>query len=172
MRAYLNSTTYAYENINYSTTGIYSSIPEVLRNAIINTTVVSGHNSTDTTNFTTTDKLYLLSPHELWEDDDGNPNAGIDYSDSSYYNTRQLDYYAGRNVTTSNYSAAIKQLNGSNYYWWLRSARSNTVISFRGVNASGTTYVGTSTMNVESHQLSELDSNNIYVIKSQKCDFF
>jgi hypothetical protein len=123
MRAFLNSTTFAYENIDYSTTGIYSSLPEVIKNAIIDTTVVSGHNSNDTTNFTTTDKLYLLSTHEVWEDVDGDTNAGIDKNDTSYYNTRQLDYYKGLNVTTSNYSNAIKKNGTSNYYWWMRSPR-------------------------------------------------
>jgi hypothetical protein len=133
MRAYLNSTTYANESIDYSTTGIYSSLPEVLRNAIINTTVVSGHGSVDTTNYTTTDKLYLLSTHEVWEDDDGNTNAGIDYRDTAYNNTRQLDYYAGLNVTTSSYSGAKKQRNGSNAIWWLRSANSNNMNNFNSV---------------------------------------
>ena len=89
MRSYLNSTTYAYENIDYSTTGIYSSLPEVIKNAIIDTTVVSGHNSNDTTNFTSTDKLYLLSTHEVWEDVDGNTSSGIDRYDTAYNNTRQ-----------------------------------------------------------------------------------
>ena len=41
MRAFLNSTTYTNESIDYSTSGIYSSLPEVLRNAIIDTKVVS-----------------------------------------------------------------------------------------------------------------------------------
>ena len=137
MRSYLNSTTYAYENIDYSTTGIYSSLPEVIRNAIIDTTVVSGHNSKDTTNFTTTDKLYLLSTHEVWEDVDGNTSSGIDYYDTAYHNTRQLDYYKGLNVTTSNYSSAIKKNGTSNSWWWLRSAHSNNTANFHGVDTSG-----------------------------------
>ena len=137
MRAYLNSTTYAYANIHYSTTGIYSSIPEVLRNAIIDTSVVSGHNSNDTANFTTTDKLYLLSPHEVWEDVDGNTNSGIDYYDTAYNNTRQLDYYQAQGVKTSNYSGAIKQFQGTNNPWWLRSARSDSNGHFFCVSSTG-----------------------------------
>ena len=137
MRSYLNSTTYAYENIDYSTTGIYSSLPEVIKNAIIDTTVVSGHNKNDTTNFTTTDKLYLLSTHEVWEDVDGNTSSGIDYYDTAYHNTRQLDYYKGLNVTTSNYSSAIKKNGTSNSWWWLRSAHSNNTANFHGVDTSG-----------------------------------
>ena len=140
MRAYLNSTTYANRNIDYSTTGIYSSLPEELRNAIIHTTVVSGHGSVDTTNYTTTDKLYLLSTHEVWEDDDENTNAGIDYYDTAYNNTRQLDYYVGLNVTTSSHSEAIKQNSASNYYWWLRSANSRSTNSFGRVG-TGCSYI-------------------------------
>jgi hypothetical protein len=126
MRFYLNNTN--------DSTSIINSLPEVLRNAIIDTTVVSGHGSTvGETNFTSTDKLYLLSTHEVWEDGDGIANGGINYFDTAYDSTRQLDYYAGLNVTTfSNYSVTIKQLNGSNASWWLRSAffNDNTASAF------------------------------------------
>ena len=118
----------------YVSTDIYNAIPEVLRNAIINTTVVSGHGSTSgETNFTSIDKLYLLSTHEVWEDVDGSTSSGIDYYDTAYNNTRQLDYYKNAGVTTSNYSGAIKQNSGSNYHWWLRSANSNFVYYFYNV---------------------------------------
>ena len=50
----------------YVNNDIYNALPEILRNAIINTTVVSGHGSTaGETNFTSTDKLYLLSTKEV-----------------------------------------------------------------------------------------------------------
>ena len=119
-------------------TDIYNTLPEGLRNAIINTTVVSGYGYNDTTNFTTTDKLYLLSTHEVWEDDDGDTSSGIDYYDTAYHNTRQLDYYAGLNVTTSSYAGAIKKRNGSNDYWWLRSAHSPYTYLFFDVGNYGT----------------------------------
>ena len=138
MRAYLNSTTYAYENIDYSTSGIYNALPSELRNKIIETKVVSGHNYYDTDNFTTTDKIYLFSPHEVWEDVDGNTSSGIDYYDKSYSNTRQLDYYKAKGVTTSNYSEAIKKnLSGSSAYWWLRSAYSDYYYTFFHVSNRG-----------------------------------
>lgn len=109
----------------YINTDIYNALPTNLKNKIIDTIVVSGHGSTEgETNFTSTDKIYLLSPHEIWEDVDGNTNNGIDYYDTSYSSTRQLDYYTELNANTSNYSAAIKQYNESNYHWWLRSASS------------------------------------------------
>lgn len=122
----------------YVNTDIYNALPEVIRNAIVNTTVVSGHGSTSgEINFTSTDKLYLLSTHEIWEDVDGNTNDGIDYYETAYNNTRQLDYYAGLNVTTSSYSGAAKQRNGVNERWWLRSARSNTTSYFYSVRTVG-----------------------------------
>ena len=129
MRAFLNSTTYANESIDYSTTGIYSSLPEILRNAIINTIVVSGHGSVDTTNYTTTDKLYLLSRREVWNNTES--------YDTASEQTRQLDYYESQNVTTSSYAGAIKQRNGSGYIWWLRSATSNTTTGFTNVTDYG-----------------------------------
>ena len=140
MRAYLNSTTYAYENIDYSTSGIYSALPSELRNKIIETRVVSGYGYKEkgSANFTTTDKIYLFSPHEVWEDVDGNTSSGIDYYDKSYSNTRQLDYYKAKGVTTSNYSEAIKKnLSGSNYPWLLRSAYSESNLNFFAVHNYG-----------------------------------
>ena len=117
MRTYINS-------------DIYNALPAVLKNAIIDTTVVSGHGPKDTTNFTSTDKLYLLSTHEVWEDVDGNTSSGIDYMDTAYNNTRQLDYYRDLNITTSSYAGAKKQNNGSDDFWWLRSALSYDQYAF------------------------------------------
>ena len=120
----------ASEMRTYVNSDIYNALPTDLKNAIINTTVVSGYGSNDSSNFTSTDKLYLLSTHEVYEDVDGNTSSGIDYLDKAYNNTRQLDYYSSQNVTTSNYSGANKQNNGSNSSWWLRSAYSNNYYSF------------------------------------------
>ncbi|MBR1936684.1 MAG: hypothetical protein IJ842_03210 [Bacilli bacterium] len=130
----------ASEMRTYVNTDIYNALPTELKNGIIDTIVVSGHGDTSgETNFTSTDKLYLLSTHEVWEDVDGNTSGGIDCYDTAYNNTRQLDYYAGLNVTTSSYSGAIKQLNGTNSYWWLRSASSYTISTgnFNDVNSYG-----------------------------------
>ena len=108
------------------------SLPEELRNIIIDTTTISGHGKTNTTNFTSTDKLYLIDAKEIY---------GASYRE--IYNTtakeyeKQLDYYLNQKVTTSSYSAAIKQYNGSDTYWWLRSALSDytdhfTIAPFAG----------------------------------------
>ena len=131
----------ASEMRTYVNTDIYNALPTELKNGIIDTTVVSGHGSTaGEENFTSTDKLYLLSTHEVLEDVDLNTSIGLDGNDTAYNNTRQLDYYAGLNVTTSGYSGAKKQRNGSNDYWWLRSAYSNDTNSFTNVGSYGYWY--------------------------------
>ena len=121
----------------YVSNDIYNALPSDLKNVIINTTVVSGHDQNGTTNFTSTDKLYLLSPKEVWKTDN---------YDSSANATRQLDYYQNKGVTTSNYSAAIKQRSGSNATWWLRSAYSGSTISFNDVSSNGNWHAYSSSM--------------------------
>ena len=109
---------------------IYNAIPSEIKNAIIDTTVVSGHGSEDTENFTSTDKLYLLSPKEIYTDFSHTYDTAKDL-------TRTLDYYTAQGVTTSNYIGAIKK-NGTNvYYWWLRAADSYNNIDFLCVHPSG-----------------------------------
>ena len=99
---------------------IYNSLPSDLKNGIIDTTVVSSHGSSDSSNFTSTDKLYLLSTAEVWAQ--GSSNT-INH-DTARDNTRQLDYYKNLGTSTSNFSGAIKK-NGTNAsMWWLRSANS------------------------------------------------
>ena len=133
----------ASEMRTYVNGDIYNALPTDLKGAIINTTVVSGYGKNDSSNFTSTDKLYLLSPHEVWRDVDGNSSDGINYYDKSYNNTRQLDYYSY--VTTSSYEDAIKKNNGTNETWWLRSAYSNSIDNIYRVNNDGSWATGSST---------------------------
>ena len=115
-RTYINST-------------IYDALPSDLQSVIADTTVISGHGSTSgETNFTSTGKLYLLSTKEVWGE------AKYDTVDTE---TKQLDYYKNLGVTASNYSGAKKQYNGSNAYWWTRSATSPNTNYFLYVNGSG-----------------------------------
>ena len=116
---------------SYLSKDIYNALPTDLQDAITDTKVVSGHGASDSANFTSTDKLYLLSTAEVWAQ--GTSNT-ID-SDAGIANTRQLDYYAG--VTTNSYSKAIKKLNGSKEAWWLRTAESKTSSNFYYVNSIG-----------------------------------
>ena len=130
----------ASEMRTYVNSDIYNALPSELKLGIINTTVVSGHGSQDSNNFTSTDKLYLLSTHEVYEDVDGNTSSGIDRYDTAYNNTRQLDYYSSQNVTTSSYAGAIKRINNSESWWWLRSAHFNTTNGFYSLSANGDCY--------------------------------
>ena len=116
MRTYVNGT-------------IYKALPSELQNVVISTKVISSHGSTSgETNFETQDKLYLLNAQEVWSTNDYDTSVGT---------SKQLDYYKNQGVTTSSYAGAIKQYNGSNSYWWLRSAFSDDALSFLNVNNDG-----------------------------------
>ena len=116
LRTYINDT-------------IYKSLPSDLQNVITTTKVISGHGSTSgETNFETQDKLYLLNAQEVWSTNDYDTSVGT---------SKQLDYYKNQGVTENNYAGAKKQYNGSNYYWWLRSAESNATDIFLFVSDSG-----------------------------------
>ena len=119
----------------------YNSLPSDLKSAIKPTRVISGYgnNGTDSANFTSTDNLYLLSGVEIY---------GADDYDTAASTTHQLEYYVnmpsetydpcgGCGATAYRYPRAIKQYNGSDWYYWLRPAYSAYSIHFRFVYASG-----------------------------------
>ena len=109
---------------------IYNAIPSEIKNAIIDTTVVSGHGKSDTKNFTSTDKLYFLAPGEVFTD--WNTNSISSY-DTAKDLTRTLDYYTSIGVTINNKSGAIK----SGKFWWFRAAYFSSTVSFYIVSSSG-----------------------------------
>ena len=130
------SSMYTFVNNN-----IYNAIPDEIRNAIIDTTVVSGHGKNDTENFTSTDKLYLLAPKEIYTN-------WSDSGDTAKDLTRQLDYYKNLGTSTSNYSGAIKKNGTSAASWWLRAAISDANVSFYYVSSYGSwSYYGASYTN-------------------------
>ena len=92
---------------------IYNALPADLRNGIINTTTISSHGSSDSANFLSIDKLYLLATAELYEN-------GEDI-DTAKNLTSQLDYYKSIGVTINSYSGAIKKSGTTATDWWLRS---------------------------------------------------
>ena len=114
---------------------IYNALPSELQNVITTTKVISGHGSTSgETNFETQDKLYLLNAQEVWSTNDYDTSVGT---------SKQLDYYKNQGVTVNSYAGARKQYNGSNNYWWLRSASSSNADDFlrvRGTGDGGTIY--------------------------------
>ena len=123
MRTYVNDT-------------IFKALPSELQNSIIDTKVVSGYGSAQgegKSNFTTTDKIYLLSLHEIYED--GSLNK-VNTFDTACSNTRQLDYYKNKELTLDNGvdPTAIKKYNGTAASCWLRTAYSGV---FLGVNIYG-----------------------------------
>ena len=113
---------YKFLNDESDDNSIINNLEFELKNAIRTTKTISGHGESDSENFVSMDKLYLLATAEVWKN-------GY-YKDSATSNTRQLDYYKNNNVTTSNYNAAIKYNNyeinyvsaGTAYWWRLRSA--------------------------------------------------
>ena len=132
----------ATEMRTYLNTDIYNVLPTVIKEAIIDTTVVSGRGGNlEESNSVSTDKIYLLSNHEVWEDVDGDTSSGPDYYDTAYNNSRQLDYYRVLNVTTSNYSGAAKTTNRNvTSFWLLRTPRYNGLTGFVTVNHNGDLY--------------------------------
>ena len=109
---------------------IYNSLPNEIKNAIIDTTTVSGHGNTNYNNFTSTDKLYLLAPKEIYTNFSNSWDSAKDL-------TRTLDYYTAQGVTTNNYSGAIKKNGTSASGWWFRAANSFTPGNFLRVTSNG-----------------------------------
>ena len=107
----------------YANGDFFNKLPEDLRNVIKATKVVSGHGSTTgETNFPSTDKIYLLSAHEVWEDGTESNPVYVSSLDTAWDKTRQLDYYKNLGVTTNSSSGAIKKYDNSNSAWRVRTA--------------------------------------------------
>ena len=136
---------------------IYNSLPNDLKNSIVDTTVVSGQESGVSKNYTSIDKLYLLSAAEVWANTvsssntinksnekltilplakPGVTNCGVE-CDKAKDVTRQLDYYKNLGITTNNYSNVIKKNGTSASYWWLRSAIGDDSLYFFNVSNYG-----------------------------------
>ena len=142
------------ELYKYANGDFFNKLPSDLQSIIIDTKVVSGHGPDDQNpnredgNWESTDKIYLLSTHEVWEED---ASADIyDYNkisilDTAYNDTRQLDYYKLKGVTTNNYANAVKGNHNydENLYnidaWWLRAAYSTASSGFNMVDVGGQT---------------------------------
>ena len=107
---------------DYLKNTLYGQLPSDLQAAIKPTRVISGHGSNDSTNFTSTDNLYLLSGVEVF---------GSDGYDTAAGTTTQLEYY------NNSSNSKIKQYNSSDSWWWLRLARSSDKSFFRSVTGHG-----------------------------------
>ena len=101
---------------------VYNSLPDVLKNATLDTYIVAGHGSLHGSNYTSTEKLYLLSRREVFGYDGEDDSAAI--------NTRQLDYY-------EDYGSRVKPFRGTNTGWWLRSIDIHSSDTFDAVTFEG-----------------------------------
>ena len=116
----------------YVNSDIYNALPGDLKNNIVSTTVVSGYSWKDSSNFTSTDKLYLLSFYEIY----GTSSALI-FNGTAYDSTRQLDFYARIDNLNSNIAETYKNYNNSLFGWWTRSPYANNCASYFGVYDCG-----------------------------------
>ena len=116
---------------------IYNAMPDEIKNAIIDTAVVSGFGPDDTANFTSIDKLYLLAPGEVYSDWKTIKINGEPLYDTAKNLTRTLDYYKNLGVTTINSSGAGKKNGTYDSYWWLRTATAITGSYFYDVSNNG-----------------------------------
>lgn len=109
---------------------IFNAFPTELKNNIIDTTVVSSHGKNDTDNFVTNDKLYFLSPKELYSDWTSTYDSAIDL-------TRQLDYYSSLGTSTTVKDGVIKYRGSETAIWWTRTSRSSSSSSVYYIGSAG-----------------------------------
>lgn len=109
----------------YTNSTVLDRLPSDLRDITVDTTVVSGHGSYDTENFITTDRVYIPSSSEVYN------NSSYDTAANS---TRRLDYYPNK---SSEQTTALKyfvkegsQYKGVRAEWWLRTATGQSSYSF------------------------------------------
>lgn len=131
---WVNSNLYSFINDENDNSSLINALPSDLKEVVVDTQNITSHGKSDSNNFTSTDKLYLLTPKELYSDWSNQYDSAKDF-------TRQLDYYGNNDVTTDNYSGAIKTYNGSASIWWLDMAASLNSLYFAAVNINGKTNV-------------------------------
>lgn len=118
----------------YLNTDLYSEFPTSLKSSIIDTVAVSGGYSTK---FTSTDKIYLLATAEVW----AQGTSSVINGDFARDDTRQLDYYKEKGVTTNgNISEAVKKIGTTASPWWTRSIYTVSGSYFYSVSKFGYWY--------------------------------
>ena len=139
MYKYLNGDTSDHLTYDGTKATLYSKLPSDLRNAIIDTTVISGHGKSDSNseredgNWQSIDKIYLFGRKEVY-----NKTLDTDAADSI---SRQLDYYANLGVNIDHYTDAVKYFNGTAADWWLSDACSSYSNAFYIVDIDDMAYV-------------------------------
>ena len=117
------------ELYTYVQNDIYNALPNDLKEYIVETYTVSGYGLSETSNFSSNDKIYLFSSREVFGD---KTTSSADFS-----LTRQLDYYENLNVDVGSNEVTKKKYNGENHWWWLRSANKSGTNSFYDVSSGG-----------------------------------
>lgn len=117
----------------YLNQNVFDRLPDELKSDgfILDTKVVSGHESGVLSNYVTTDKIYLFSYVELWGADYENDSLKL-VSGSVTGGTRQLEYY-GMNGSTR----VKNNILGSTSTYWLRSADSSDTVKVLAVTGTG-----------------------------------
>ena len=123
----------------YLNNEFYSMIPTELKNGIIQTRVISGYGQSGSSNFTSTDYIYIPSLAEVYAD-------VTTASDTAKDLTRQLDYYSFKGAVTTNASATIKKLGNSTNVWWLRTPDRTSTSAYYAVDTTGKSIVSTATL--------------------------
>lgn len=135
-----NSELYEYLHGDFFST----KLPYELRKVVATTRVVSGHNSNETTNYVTYDKLYLFSNKEYY---------GVNAQDTAANSTRQIDWYVGMSSTPIYDSGSLvgyaylkmkklDSLNNPKTYWfrsvngtqWFDAVHSSSIYSPKEAN--------------------------------------
>ena len=151
---------------SYVSNDVYTSLPTDLKNIIINTKVISGHGSSDSSNFNTTDKLYLLSDMEI--------KNGYSQPDTAYDVTRQLDYYRINGANVENYSIAVKYYGSTARNIWLRVASGSSFFNVVSTDGSTRNYASNSNGISPSFRIGKdwVLTNNTNPIKNQKWEYY
>ena len=111
-------------------TTIFNKLPNELKEIIIDTQTVSGSGD-EGTNFTSTDKLYLLSYVEIFGNNSTYDTVKL-VSNSILDGTRELEYYR---LSGDDSSARIKtKIDGTHQQWWLRSAYAPSQSAFGAIS--------------------------------------
>lgn len=120
--------------LNNTSTGYLAMLPAWLRNVLLNAKVITAQTYNGTTNQTSTHKVFLPAAKEIFGGTASSAGSGTSYSNLTEFNAlEQWEWFK----TSAN---RIKQINGSNNYWWERSPYYNASNIFCSVHSSGSAY--------------------------------
>lgn len=117
--------------LNDGTNGFLGMLPDWLANNLLTADVVTAQTYNSSTNQTSQHKIFLAAVKEIFGGTATSAGYDTGYSNLTEFNAlEQWEYYK----TSAN---RIKQVNGSNDYWWERSPRYDDSSNFCRVSSSG-----------------------------------